>query len=283
MAEERFLRFRSDDDPRPRWGRWEGGAVVELSSAPWDPACRAVRDRPPAGLARLAPAEPTKILALAYNYRDLFADPAAKASAREPHYTDPGFEPLVFLKGPNALLDPGAPIVLPRGAAAAGAAEAWIEVWVEVELTAVIGRRARGLRDAAAARDHVFGLTIGNDVTALNVLGRDWHLARSKSLDGFCPLGPELVRGLEDAARPLSTKISGRTTQSSTTGNRVLDTLEAVALASRIMTLEPGDAVLTGTPAGARQSLIRPGDVVELSIEGLGVLVNPVELERAHG
>jgi 2-keto-4-pentenoate hydratase/2-oxohepta-3-ene-1,7-dioic acid hydratase in catechol pathway len=129
----------------------------------------------------------------------------------------------------------------------------------------------------------VFGVTIGNDVTALNVLGRDWHLARSKGLDGFCPLGPELVRGFDDSDRALSTTISGRRTQSSTTANRVLGTLEAVALVSRLMTLEPGDVVLTGTPGGARQSLIRPGDLVELAIDGLGVLASSVELERAHG
>jgi len=276
--EERYLRFRAGGDPRPRWGRRRGTAVVvELSDAPWEPGCREVGELPAAGLSLLAPAQPTKILALAYNYRDLFADPAARTSAREPHYTDPGFEPLVFLKGPNCLLDPGAPIVVPvvpQGAA---------EVWVEVEVTAVIGRRARGLPDGAAARAHVFGVTIGNDVTALNVLGRDWHLARSKSLDGFCPLGPELVRGFDDAARPLWTEISGRRTQASTTANRVLDTYEAVALASRLMTLEPGDCVLTGTPGGARQSLIRPGDVVQLSVDGLGTLENPVEQERPHG
>jgi 2-keto-4-pentenoate hydratase/2-oxohepta-3-ene-1,7-dioic acid hydratase in catechol pathway len=271
-TEARYVRFRAGGDPRARWGRCRGSDVVtELSDAPWAPGCREAGELPAAGLLLLAPAQPTKILALAYNYRDLFADPAARTSAREPHYTDPGFEPLVFLKGPNCLLDPGAPLVVPRGAA---------EVWVEVEVAAVIGRRARGLRDAAAAREHVFGVTIGNDVTALNVLGRDWHLARSKSLDGFCPLGPELVRGFDDTDRPLSTEISGRRTQSSTTANRVLDTYEAVALASRLMTLEPGDVVLTGTPGGARQSLIRPGDVVRLAIGGLGVLSNPVEQER---
>lgn len=277
-AEERYLRFRSADDPRPRWGRRAAGAVVELSGAPWEADCRAVRELAAEGLVLLAPAQPTKILAFGYNYRDLFADPAARTSAREPHYTDPGFEPLVFLKGPNCLLDPGAAIIFP-----AALPRDVTEVWVEVEVAAVIGRRARGLRDPAAARDHVFGVTIGNDITAQNILGRDWHLARSKSLDGFCPLGPELVRGFDDADRALSTKISGRRTQASTTANRVLDTFAAVALASRIMTLEPGDVVLTGTPAGARQSLIRPGDLVELAIDGLGVLANPVELERADG
>ena len=278
MSEQRFIRFRTGADPTPRWGRREGGAVVELSAAPWEPGCRDLAKRASAGLVLLAPAQPSKILALAYNYRDLFADPAARTSAREPHYSDPGFEPLVFLKGPNCLLDPGAPIPFPRGAA---------EVWVEVEVTAVIGRRARNLRDAAAARAHVFGVTIGNDVTALNVLGRDWHLARSKSLDGFCPLGPELVRGFDDSARRLSTSIFtpgadggiSRCTQLSTTAQRVLDTLESVVLASRLMTLEPGDCVLTGTPGGARQSVVRPGDTVELTIDGLGVLANPVALE----
>lgn len=277
MTEERYVRFRRPGDPAPRWGRrsGDGAAVTLLSAAPWEAGCHAAGELPAAGLALLAPAQPTKILALAYNYRDLFADPAARTSAREAHYTDPGFEPLVFLKGPNCLLDPGAPIIIPSSFPPGVA-----EVWVEVEVTAVIGRRARNLRDAAAAREHVFGVTIGNDVTALNVLGRDWHLARSKSLDGFCPLGPELVRGFDDRDRALSTRISGRTTQSSTTANRVLDTYEAVALASRIMTLEPGDAVLTGTPGGARQSLVRPGDRVELAIEGLGVLANPIEQER---
>lgn len=276
MIDGRYVRFRTAGAKRsarpdgPCWGRRSGDAtIIELTHAPWDPACEERGECSAEGLELLAPAAPTKILALAYNYRDLFADPAARTSAREAHYTDPGFEPLVFLKGPNCLLDPGAPIRVPRDA---------VEVWVEVEVTAVIGRRARNLPDAAAAREVIFGVTIGNDVTALNVLGRDWHLARSKSLDGFCPLGPELVRGFDDADVALSTTISGRRTQDSTTANRVLDTLEAVALASRIMTLEPGDAVLTGTPGGARQSLVRPGDRVELAIAGLGVLANPVEL-----
>jgi 2-keto-4-pentenoate hydratase/2-oxohepta-3-ene-1,7-dioic acid hydratase in catechol pathway len=213
----------------------------------------------------LAPASPTKILALAYNFRDLFADPAARTSEREAHYTDPGFEPLVFLKGPNCLSAPGDEISIPRDCN---------EVWVEVELTAVVGKRARNLADAAAARDVVFGMTIGNDVTALNVLGRDWHLARSKSQDGFCPVGPEIVRGFDDRDRTLRTSINGHETQRSTTANRVLDTYESVVLASRIMTLEPGDLVLTGTPAGARQSLVKHGDRVELEIEGLGALSN---------
>ncbi|HUJ60339.1 MAG TPA: fumarylacetoacetate hydrolase family protein, partial [Kofleriaceae bacterium] len=199
MTDERYLRFELDG--APRWGVRRGDRVDELSAEPWSPhVARTGRTLDPDELSLLAPAQPTKILALGYNYKDLFADPAARTSAREPHYTDTGFEPVLFLKGPNSLAAPGAAIALGELA----------EVWVEVEIAAVLGRRARDLRDAAAARDAVFGVTIGNDITAQNVLGRDWHLARSKSLDGFCPLGPELARGFDDHDRALSTAINGR-------------------------------------------------------------------------
>ena len=268
----RYVRFRTHDDPRPRWGVRESDTITVLSAAPWANG-HALTTLPFATIQLLAPAEPTKILALAYNYKSLFKDPAAMASAREPHFTDAGFEPLVFLKGPNCVTDPDGVIRVPEAH----------EVWIEVEVTAIIGRRARNLPDAAAARDVIAGVTIGNDVTALNILGRDWHLARSKSLDGFCPLGPELVTGLDDRDLRVSTKINGRATQDASTSDRVLDTCEAVLLASRIMTLEPGDAILTGTPAGARQSLVRPGDRVELSIEGIGTLSNTIEQEPGAG
>lgn len=262
---DRYIRFVDGGDFA--WGLRVGDAEVELLSAePWNAAARRTGERrPSSGLTLLAPALPTKVLALAYNYKDLFEDSNARTSSREPHYTDAGFEPLVFLKGPNAVTGPNTTILVEDD-----------EVWVEVEVTAVIGRRARDLRDAAAARDVVFGFTIGNDMTALNVLGRDWHLARSKSRDGFCPLGPELVRGFDDRDRRLTTTINGRLTQDSSTANRVLDSYEAVAMVSRMMTLEPGDVVLTGTPRGARQSLVRPGDQVELAIEGLGVLASSI-------
>jgi 2-keto-4-pentenoate hydratase/2-oxohepta-3-ene-1,7-dioic acid hydratase in catechol pathway len=258
----RFVRYRTGPEEAPHWGVCRDDRIDELSSAPWvsvTPAGPSVRA---AEIQLLAPAQPTKIVALGYNYRDLFADPNARTSAREPHYTDPGFEPVVFLKGPNAVASPDAVVMLPEGT----------EVWVEVEVCAVIGKRTRQLRDVAAARDAVFGVTIGNDITALNVLGRDWHLARSKGLDGFCPLGPALVCDFDDSDRAMVTRIGDRITQSSTTNNRVLDTFEAVAWVSRLFTLEPGDIVMTGTPAGARQSIVTPGDVVTLSIDGLGTL-----------
>lgn len=272
MSEERYIRFVTASDATPRWGVRDGDRALELAAEPWSHgAARTGRAFGEAEVMLLAPAQPTKILGLGYNYKDLFSDPIARTSSREPHYTDAGFEPVLFLKGPHCVAGPGAVIEL-RGDLE--------EVWVEVEIAAVIGRRARSLRDARAARDAVFGVTIGNDVTALNVLGRDWHLARSKSLDGFCPLGPELVRGFDDSDRELTTEINGKRTQASTTANRVNDTYETVALLSRLMTLEPGDVVLTGTPAGARQSRVRPGDTCTLAIAGLGTLTNRFEVRR---
>jgi 2-keto-4-pentenoate hydratase/2-oxohepta-3-ene-1,7-dioic acid hydratase in catechol pathway len=261
----RYVRFCRFDDEAPCWGIRRDAVVEPLTDAPW----RGGRVQGPAlpfgDLRLLAPAEPTKILALAYNYRSLFGDPAAMARAGEVHFSAAGFEPLVFLKGPNCLAHPGASIAIPGG-----------EVWVEVEVTAVISRRVRNLSTIDEARSAVAGLTIGNDITALNVLGRDWHLARSKSLDGFCPLGPELVDDLDDRELRVTTSIDGRMTQDGITSDRVLDTYQAVLLASRIMTLEPGDAVLTGTPAGARQSLVRAGNRISLSIEGIGTLENQI-------
>jgi 2-keto-4-pentenoate hydratase/2-oxohepta-3-ene-1,7-dioic acid hydratase in catechol pathway len=264
-----YIRFSSGDTAQARWGRRRAdapGLVEALSNAPWHAESRSTGEVLRFDdLRLLAPAEPTKILALAYNYKDLFADRGAKARSDEPHYSEPGFEPLIFLKGPNCVSHPDTSIELPNGSK---------ETWVEVEVTAVIGKRVKNLSSPQAARDAVFGLTIGNDMTALNVLGRDWHLARSKSLDGFCPVGPEIVVGFDDSDVKLHTWINGRQTQSSTSRNRILDTWESVMFASRVMTLEPGDLILTGTPAGARQSLVRPGDTVEMEIEGLGKLRN---------
>jgi 2-keto-4-pentenoate hydratase/2-oxohepta-3-ene-1,7-dioic acid hydratase in catechol pathway len=268
---ERFVRFYTSNDPTRRWGVRDGDDVVALTAAPWDATSQRTQARH-RDVLLAAPATPTKIIALGYNYKELFADPAARANSREAHFTDPGFEPLVFLKGPNCVADPGAVIAL-RGDVS--------DVWVEVEIAAVIGRRARNLPGADAARDAVFGLTIGNDITALNVLGRDWHLARSKSLDGFCPVGPEIVRGLDETALLLRTEINGRETQRSTTADRVLDTYASVALVSRMMTLEPGDVVLTGTPRGGRQSVVHPGDRVDLSIEHIGTLSSTFVAEVA--
>jgi 2-keto-4-pentenoate hydratase/2-oxohepta-3-ene-1,7-dioic acid hydratase in catechol pathway len=267
-AGERFARFSPPDAGAAVWGRLVGERLEALSGAPWEAQTSpSGKTYLPDEVRLLAPAAPTKILALGYNFRDLFLDAAALSRGGEPHYEDPGFEPIIFLKAPNTLTASGAGIPYPAGAE---------EVWVEVEIAAVIGSQARGLRSRAEAERAVFGVTIANDVTALNVHQRDWHLARSKSLDGFCPLGPNLVRGVDREPRSMTTRINGRQTQASSSDLRVMDTLDTVVFLSQLMTLEPGDVVLTGTPRGARQSVVVPGDEVTLEVEGLGRLSNLV-------
>ena len=221
----------------PYNGFWCGDRVGELSQ-----------------LTIMAPCEPTKVVALAYNYKDLVGD-------RETFD-----EPLIFFKSPTSVIGPGGEIRIPGG----------IEVvWAEVELAFVIRKLARNVPSDEAA-DFILGYTIANDVTAQNVHGRDWHLARSKGLDTFCPVGPLLETELDTNSLELSTTINDRVTQHSTTANRILDDSEALSLISKFITLEPGDIVLTGTPAGALESRVQPGDAVTVRIAKLGELTNPV-------
>lgn len=202
----------------------------------------------------LAPCEPTKVLALAYNYKDLVGE-------RE-HYD----EPLIFLKSVTSVVPFHAPISIPSGLS---------KVWVEAELAFVIKRGGRHISPEDAP-EHILGYTIANDVTAANVHGRDHHLARSKGLDTFCPVGLTLDTQIATGDLALCTRINGRVTQRGTTANRILNDVECLSLLSRFFTLAPGDLVLTGTPAGAMDSIIKPGDEAVLEIAGLGRLSNPI-------
>jgi 2-keto-4-pentenoate hydratase/2-oxohepta-3-ene-1,7-dioic acid hydratase in catechol pathway len=258
----RLVRFRHISQDHIFWGRRDGSRVRVLSHAPWNTESQETSLELPFNEAvLLAPVEPTKIVALGYNYKDMFSINSNPDGIT--HYSDPDFEPVVFLKGPNAIAAPGAAITLsPRLG----------EVWAEVELAIVVGKKIRNCRDKREAKEAIFGFTIGNDITTLNVFERDWHLARSKSLDGFCPLGPELISEIDVESRNMRARINGVMNQSSNTENRILNSVETVRFVSGLMTLEPGDVILTGTPPGARGISVKPGDQVEVEIDGLGVL-----------
>lgn len=205
-------------------------------------------------LSLLPPCEPRTVAALAYNYKDLVGP------------RDTYDEPLVFVKSPAAVI----------GSSDAIARPAWVDkVWVEVEVAVVIGTAVFEASRAQAAAA-ILGYTVGNDVTAVNVHGRDHHLARSKSLATFCPVGDVLHTGVDTRSLALTTTINGRVTQRGSTRDRIYDDVDAVMLVSRLMPLLPGDIILTGTPAGAMDSLVQPGDDVELVIEGLGRLHNRI-------
>lgn len=203
----------------------------------------------------LAPVIPTKIVAVGRNY----ADHAAEMEADVPD------TPIIFLKPPTSVIGPLAPIRLP---------DASHEVHHEGELAAVIGRVARDV-DADDALDHVLGYTVANDVTARDLQRRDGQWTRSKGFDTFCPLGPAIDTEF-DPTEPhaITCTVDDEVRQSASTADLVFGVADLVAFASSVMTLLPGDVILTGTPAGVGP--IEAGDRVEVEIEGIGVLMNPV-------
>jgi 2-keto-4-pentenoate hydratase/2-oxohepta-3-ene-1,7-dioic acid hydratase in catechol pathway len=208
-----------------------------------------------------------KIVCVGMNYRDHAEEAGLEVPER----------PVLFAKWPNALIGPGDPIVVPGFTS---------QVDYEAELGVVIGRRARDL-DAADALDAVAGYVCVNDVSARELQFQDGQWTRGKSLDTFCPVGPRLVPAAEVAdpqALGIRCRVNGELLQDSNTAHMVFSVAELVAFASRGITLEPGDLIATGTPAGVGFTrnppvFLRPGDDVTVEIDGVGVLRNPVRAE----
>jgi 2-keto-4-pentenoate hydratase/2-oxohepta-3-ene-1,7-dioic acid hydratase in catechol pathway len=211
------------------------------------------------------PLQPGKIVAIGLNYRTHADESGVEAPER----------PLIFAKFPSSVTGPSAPIVIDPALAE--------RVDWEVELAVVVGRRMRHVSEADAL-DHVFGYTVANDVSARDVQFADGQWTRGKSFDSFCPLGPVVVTpdelGPVDDLR-LTTRVNGELMQDDTTANMIFGVPALLAFCSRSFTLEPGDLVLTGTPDGCGEFMdprrsLAPGDVVEVSIEGIGALRNEV-------
>jgi 2-keto-4-pentenoate hydratase/2-oxohepta-3-ene-1,7-dioic acid hydratase in catechol pathway len=205
----------------------------------------------------LAPVIPTKIVAVGRNY----VDHAAEMGADVPD------TPVIFLKPPTSVIGPLASIRIPPESS---------EVHHEAELAAVIGRVTRNV----AAEDvgpNILGYTAANDVTARDLQRRDGQWTRAKGFDTFCPLGPAIDTEFDPSAgASITCSVNGEIRQEGTTADMVFGVAELVSFVSSVMTLLPGDVVLTGTPAGVGP--IRPGDHVEVDVEGLGVLFNMVDL-----
>jgi 5-carboxymethyl-2-hydroxymuconate isomerase len=208
---------------------------------------------------------PSKIVCIGLNYRD---------HCRETGLPEPP-RPLVFAKFLSSLVGPGQPIAWPEGLTES--------VDWEAELAVVIGRRLRGVA-VEEALDGIFGYTAANDVSARDLQFGDEQWVRGKSLDTFCPLGPTLVTADEygdPQAKRIQCRVNGETKQSSTTAEMIFGVAEIVSFLSCNFTLEPGDLVLTGTPWGVGgfadpPAFLQPGDVVEVEVEGIGTLSNPV-------
>ena len=202
----------------------------------------------------LNPVVPTKIICVGINYR---------AHAEEMGHQLPS-EPVLFLKPPTAVNCPECDIVIPDGVG---------RVDYEAEMAAVIGRRTHKAT-IDEARGNILGFTCANDVTARDVQRQDGQWTRAKGYDGFCPLGPWVDTDVDPADLLMECRVNGELKQSTSTSDMIFDPFELVAFASHVMTLVPGDVVLTGTPSGIGP--LARGDVVEVTIEGIGTLRNPV-------
>lgn len=216
----------------------------------------------------LAPVEPPNLLAIGLNYG---------GHAAEGNH-EPPTAPILFLKATTAVTGPEDPIVLPSMAPD--------EVDYEAELVIVIGREARNVSEEEAL-DYVLGYTCGNDVSARDCqLQLDAQWARSKSFDTFAPLGPWIETELDVQNRRVRCRLNGTIMQDGNTKDLIFGPRYLISYLSRCLTLLPGTAIMTGTPAGvgfARTPpvFLEPGDVVEVEIEGIGALRNPVVKEGA--
>jgi 2-keto-4-pentenoate hydratase/2-oxohepta-3-ene-1,7-dioic acid hydratase in catechol pathway len=202
----------------------------------------------------LSPFLPSKVVAFGKNY----AEHALEMGGQAPE------TPLIFIKPSTSVIGAGDAIRLPPSST---------EVHYEGELAVVIGTPARNVAPEVALR-HVFGYAVANDVTARDQQRSDVQFTRAKSYDSFCPFGPWVETVLDPSDLRLVTRVNGQVKQDARTSLMIHDVPAQIAFVSAIMTLLPGDVILTGTPAGVGP--IRAGDTVEIAIEGIGTLSNPV-------
>lgn len=204
----------------------------------------------------LPPVEPSKIIAIGCNYLD---------HAQEMDLPVPK-EPLIFFKPPSSVVGNNDTIVLPRSSK---------RVDFEAELAIVIGRQARNVPVNQALR-YVLGYTCANDVTARDFQKEDGQWARAKGFDTFCPIGPSIVAGIDTRSLSIQAIRNSKVLQDSNTRKMIFKDEELVSYVSQIMTLYPGDIIITGTPPGVDE--LKDGDVVEIVIENIGTLTNDVVL-----
>ncbi len=252
----RIARFTTGDDPA--YGLVDG-AGEKLAEVTGDPLYQRIELTGATHLVEdvrlLAPVIPrSKVIGIGRNY----AEHAAEMGDEAP------VEPLMFLVPNTAVIGPGDPVVLPPQTS---------EVHYEGELAVVIGRICKDI-EPPDALGVVFGYTCANDVTARDLQRSDGQWARAKGFDSFCPLGPWIETDLDPSALGLVTRLDGEVVQDGTTADMVHDVAALVSYASKAFTLLPGDVILTGTPAGVGP--IVAGQRVEVEVEGIGTLSNPV-------
>lgn len=257
----KWLRFESDIGPR--YGQLVGDDQIQpVDGTPFGDAAAAGNRLPLAGARLLAPVVPRRVFGVGLNYVN---------HIRETGSATPRI-PMLFMKPDSAVIGPDAAVVYPAEGR---------EVHYEAELAVVIGRRARrvAVADAASA---ILGYTCANDISERVIQREEMGLGClvvGKGFDTFCPLGPVIVTDLDPSRLRIMARVNGRTRQDSSTSDLLFDVPTLVSYLSQAITLEPGDVIITGTPAGIGPVL--PGDIMEIEIEGIGILRNPVVAETS--
>jgi len=227
-----------------------------LKSEPWNGISDDFeKEVPVSNVKFLSPTSPTKIIALGLNYKD---------HAKETGFPIPE-EPLIFLKPPSAVIGLGDVIQIPKGVG---------RVDYEAELAIVIGKKCKNV-SKEEAYNYILGYTCFNDVTARTLQQKDGQWTRSKSFDTFAPFGPWIATDLDPLDLSIKLYLNGEVKQDGRTSDMIFNVYEIVSFVSKIMTLEPGDVIATGTPPGIGP--IKDGDEVIVEIEGIGKLLNYVK------
>ena len=237
------------------YGVVEGDVVRQITSTPFEEYKITDHQHPLSQVKLLAPCTPAKIFFMGGNYLDHLGG------------SEPPKEPQVYYKMPNAIMGIGDTIVLPKNAG---------RVDEEAEAVAVIGRRC-SKASKADALNYVLGYTCGNDVSAREWQSNDGSMWRGKSSDTFAPIGPYLVTDLDGSNLEIRCRVNGKEVQHCNTKDLVFDVPAIINFISQSVTLEPGDIIFTGT-SGVPATL-HDGDVVEIEVQGIGTLHNPVEAE----
>ena len=254
MKLARFLK-----DGLVRFGIVEGENIIEIEGSIFSNFKKTSITHKLNSVKLLAPCEPSKIVAIGLNY---------KAHATEFNKPLPE-EPMIFMKPSTAVIGPGDEIIYPHHMSR--------RVDYEGELGVVIGKKAHMVKKEEA-KDYILGYTCINDVTARDLQGKDVQYIRAKGFDTFAPMGPWIETDLNPLNINIETYLNGEKKQDTSTHDMIFDVYHLLSFVSHVMTLLPGDVIATGTPSGIGK--MKPGDKVEVRIEGIGSLVNTVSSEQ---
>ncbi len=259
----RLVRYQiGNETPQYGWALVDSDEtfIGPIEGTPFGEFRRLEANLPKDSVHLLAPVQPSKIICIGRNY---------VAHARE-HDSEVPEVPLLFLKPPSSVIGPGDSVILPPQSQ---------QVEHEAELVVVIAKRGRWISPEEAL-DYLLGYTVGNDITARDLQRRDGQWTRAKGFDTFCPIGPWIETDFDPSDALITCYVNGEMRQMASTRDMVFSVRQLIAYVSSVMTLETGDILFTGTPAGVGP--LSDGDVIETTIEGIGTLRNSTLLESAH-